>query len=129
MRVTVINAVYDILNDLNLFKNIYKMPTNIEKERSFPVAWINLKGETFNPDALNTTSNFRNASLDITIGEKNDRGEDNLNSVIDTVYSTIVDNYTLNGAIINLSPLDIVTDEGYLFPYALASLNFRLMYK
>ncbi len=129
MRTTIITAIYNILDELHLFKNIYKLPTQIDKERSFPVAWINLKGETFGVEATQTTRNFRNASLDITIGQKNDRGEDNLNALIDTVYDTLRKNYTLSGSVINLVPVDIITDEGYLFPYALASLNFTLTYK
>lgn len=129
MRTSIISAVYDILDALHTFKAIYKMPTLIEQERSFPVAWINLKGEMFTPSGIQKTNSFRNAELTITIGQKNDRGYDNLNSLIDTIYDTIRKNYTLSGTIINLTPTIITTDEGYLFPYALASLTFTLTYR
>jgi len=129
VRKSIINAVHNILNDLHIFKKIYDLPTLIEQERSFPVAWINLKGEMFTPAGVQTTNSFRNAELTITIGQKNDRGEDNLNALIDSIYDAIRDNYTLSGTVINLTPTYINTDEGYLFPYALASLTFTLTFR
>ncbi len=127
MRTNIIAAVKTILEDMHLFKQVYETPTDIQKERSFPVAWINLGDETFDLNAVNTTSHFRNLELEITIGVKQDMGKDNINAAIDSIYSTLESNYTLNGTVINSTPIGIITDQGYFYPHALASITFNLL--
>ncbi len=127
MRKTIINAVQTILKDSGLFKNIYLSPTNIQKERSFPVAWINLKNEFFNEDSLTSSNFFRNITLEVILGVKQNYGEDNMNSLLDSVFELLERNYTLDGTIINLTPTQIVTDDGFLVPYAIASITYKLL--
>jgi len=129
MRKKIITATKAILDDLEVFKKVHKMPTMIDKERSFPVAWVHLKGEYFQDDSVNTVNNFRHATLDITIGIRCDRGQDNLDDLLDKVYAAIKDNYTLSGTVVNSTPVEIVTDEGYLYPYSLGLISYRIMFR
>ena len=125
-RTDLINAVYNILDRTGLFYNIYKEPTDIEKERSFPVAWITIGPEFIQDGELTKTSYLRVVSLDITIGVKHGTIDTNMNDLIDTVFETIKDEYTLEGTAINLLPTEIMTDKGYFHPYSLASLIFKV---
>jgi len=127
VRKIIINAVKDVLEESELFKNIYLSPTLIEKERSFPVAWINLGNEYFNPSAVDNKNFYRKLDLEIILGQKQDRGKDNMNPLLDTVFDIFESNYTINGTVINCTPIRITTDDGYLYPYAISSINYELL--
>ena len=125
-RRNILDAVMTILNDSALFKVVRDTPTNIKKERSLPIAWINLSNEVFPEDSLNCTRVFRYLNLEIMIGCKQDIHEDKLNDLIDDTFDLLQPNYSLNNTVINMKPTSIITDEGLLHPYAMASLNFKL---
>lgn len=127
MREAIITAVYNILDATHLFKHIYKMPTDVSQERSFPVAWISLKNESFAPDVISSTNYFRHIMLEIMLGKKQDYGENNMDALLDSVFDTIETNYTLGGSVINSFPIAITTDEGYTAPYALAAMDYKLL--
>jgi len=125
-RVDIVNAVYDILDGMDIFNKIYKEPTDIEKEKSFPIAWITLGSESIQDGDITNTCYMRVISLEITLGTKHRSTDQHMNELIDLVFDLIKDEYTLNGTVINLIPTDIMTDKGYFHPYALASINFKV---
>jgi hypothetical protein len=120
-------ALKEILEDMDIFYKIYMEPTDIEKEKSFPIAWITLGSESIGDGDLSVTCYMRNVSLEITVGSKHTSTSSmDMDELLDRVFETIKSNYTLNGTIINLAPLSIITDRGYYHPYSLASLMFTL---
>ena len=127
MRREVLVAVKSILEDSNLFKVVRETPTKIEKERSLDIAWINLNNETFTEDSVNCVKSFRHLNLEVMVGTKQDIEEDKLNSLIDSTFALMESNYTLSGTVINCTPERVVSDEGLLFPYAMASLQFKCL--
>lgn len=127
MRATLISSLKNILKDSNLFKVVRKLPTKIEKERTLPIAWVNLGNETFTPDSVNKIRNFRYINLEVLVGVRQMTDEDLLNPLVDSTLQLLADNYTLGGNAINLTPTTILTDNGYLYPYAMASLRFKIL--
>ena len=117
-------AIIQILTDMNLFFEVYEEPNDIEKIMSFPVAWVNLNSEIIRDGAISTTCYMREIGLEITIGTKHLTTDRNMDEMIDTVFDQLKDEYTLNGTAINLTPIDVRTDQGYFHPFAIASLNF-----
>lgn len=125
-RTNLVSAVETILRDTGLFRNIYKEPTDIEKERSFPVAWITVGPEVIQEGEMTSSNYMRVVTLDITIGVKHKTVDTSMNDLVDTIFETMKTEYTLNGAAINLVPIEIMTDRGYFHPYAFASLIFKV---
>ncbi len=123
-RVDIRNAVISILENTGKFYKVHKEPTDIEKERSFPVAWVNLSSEMILDGAISTTCYMRQVGLEISLGVKHGTPDTDLGELIDYTFNFIKDEFTLNGTAINVTPVDIVTDRGYFHPYAIASLNF-----
>ena len=125
-RVEIKDAVVNLLHNTGKFYKVHKEPTDIEKERSFPVAWVYLGPETVLDGAISTTCYMREISLEVTIGVNHTNFDDDMDELIDFVFDFMKDEYTLSGASINLTPTDIRTDQGYFYPYALATLNFTV---
>lgn len=125
-RTDIIAAVKDILDDTALFKKVYTEPTDIEKERSFPIAWIDLGAETILDGAISSTCYLRNVELEITIGTRHGSTDSNMNILIDTIFDTLKSQFTLGGTAINCSPMNVFTDRGYFHPYALATITYTV---
>ena len=125
-RVEIKNAVIALLESTSQFYKVHKEPTDIEKERSFPVAWVYLGPETILDGAISTTCYMREISLEVTIGVNHNNYDNDMDELIDYVFDFMKDEYTLSGTAINLTPTDIRTDQGYFYPYALATLNFMV---
>ena len=125
-RVEILNAVKELLEDTNLFYKVYTEITDLEKERSFPVAWINLGGEMITDGDISTTCYMRDIDLDITIGTKHKSTDQNMNELLDEIFRLMKDEYTLKGTAINTSPVGITTDRGYFHPYSLATILFKV---
>jgi uncharacterized protein YqgV (UPF0045/DUF77 family) len=125
-RTDIINAVSEILEEADIFYKVYKEPTDIEKERSFPVAWIELGQEYVQDADMTKTCSLRVINLEITIGVKHGTLDTNMNTLIDTVFDLIKSEYTLKNTAINLVPMEVVTDRGYFHPYSFASLIFKV---
>ena len=126
-RTNIINEVVEILSDSTIFYKIYKEPTDIEKEKSFPVAWINLGAEDISDGTVSTTNYFRTIDLEITIGSKHNSTSTDMNDLVDVIFDLMKSNYTLGGQSINVTPISIRTDQGYFHPYAFFTINFRIL--
>ena len=50
-----------------------------------------------------------------------------MDNLIDTVFELIKDEYTLNGSVINSTPINILNAGGYFHPYSLATLIFKVL--
>jgi len=121
-------AVKKLLEDLDIFYRIYIEPTDIEKEKSFPIAWIYLGPENTIDGELTKTNYMRSVSLEITIGVKHlSTDSPDMDLLLDKVYNMLKSNYTLNGTVINLTPTNLTTDQGMFHPYSLASLNYTVL--
>ena len=126
-RVDVKDAVKSILEDLSVFYKIYTEPTDVEKEKSFPIAWIYLSGENITDGDISYTNYMRNITLEITVGVKHQSVKSiDLDVLIDRVFEAMKTNYTLTNTVINLTPLSVLTDRGMFHPYAFASLTYEL---
>jgi len=124
-RVEIKNAVIQILEESDLFYKVYPEPTNIEKERSFPVAWVNLGHENIYSGEMTKTNYIRSITLEITIGSKHNSLHDTtMDELVDNVFTLLKSNFTLNKTAINLTPTNIITDEGYYHPYSFVALTF-----
>jgi len=126
-RQDIILAVKEILNDTNLFKKIYTEPTDIENERSFPIAWISLGSENISEGSVSTTNYLRTITLNIDLGTRHHTTDFSMDELIDTIFDLIKDNYTLKGTIINLNPTNIMNSGGHFHPYSLATLVFTAL--
>ncbi len=125
-RIEIKSAVVDILTASGLFMKILTEPSDIEKERSYPIVWIYLGDEMILDGAISTTCYMRNITLEITLGAKHLSSDDNMDELIDSVFDLMKSNFTLNGTAINLTPTSVRTDQGYLHPYALAAISFTV---
>jgi len=126
-RVGVINACKAVLEETKLFKKIYTEPTDIEKERSFPVAWVSLGAESILNGEISSTNYMRSITLNVDIGTKHYTSDTNMDELIDTIFDILRSQYTLNGAAINVSPVTIQNSGGYFHPYAIATLVFNVV--
>ena len=126
-RQDIILAVKSILEDTRFFYNIYTEPSDIEKERSFPVAWVSLGQEVILDGSVSTTNYMRTITLNIDLGVKHKTSDFSMDELIDSVFDLIKDEYTLNGTSINLTPTNINNSGGYFHPYALATLVFQVL--
>ena len=125
-RTEILDGLYELLDSSGLFYKVYKEPTDIERERSFPVCWLNVGSESIFDGTISTTNYMREVHIEVTIGTKHRTTDQNMNELIDQVFELVKNRYTLNGKVINVSPTAIYTDRGYFHPYALASLNFEV---
>ena len=66
-RQDIILAVKQILDDTKLFNKVYTEPTDIEKERSYPIAWISLGAENILDGDISSTCYLRSINLNIDI--------------------------------------------------------------
>ena len=123
-RASIKDAVIKILTVSGLFMKILDEPSDVEKERSYPVAWVYLGDEYIRDGCISTTNYMREINLEITIGALHKTTDDNMDTLIDAVFELMRSQFTLQGTAINLTPVDVRTDQGYLHPYALAALNF-----
>jgi len=120
-------ATKEILESMEIFYKIYTEPTDIEKERSFPIAWIYLGPESVDDGDISYTNYMRNIDMEITVGSKHSSiGDKDTDMLIDKVFETLKSNFTLNGTAINLTPVSVLTDQGYFHPYALASISYTI---
>lgn len=126
-RTDLISSVITILEEPGVFYKIYDEPTDIEKERSFPIAWVYLGSEDIGDGDISTTNYFRTINLEVTIGSKHNSTNTSMNDLIDLIFDLMKTHYTLGGEAINVTPISIVTDLGYFHPYALSSINFRVL--
>jgi len=127
-RTNIKNELVNILEELDIFYKVYKENTDIEKEKSFPIAWIYVGPESINDGEMSTTNYMRSITVDITIGTRHQSTADtDMDNLIDLVFDTLKSNYTINGEAINLTPLSIMTDQGFFHPYALATLSFQVL--
>jgi len=116
-----------ILEELDIFYKIYLEPTDVEKEKSFPIAWIQLGSESIGDGDVSASCYMRNISLEIAIGSKHTSTfKPDMDDLLDKVFDALKTNYTINKTVINLIPQTIVTDRGYFHPYSLASLIFTV---
>jgi len=126
-RTKIKDELVNILTDLGVFYKVYKENTDIEKEKSFPIAWIYVGPENISAGDVSQTCYMRNITVDITIGTKHQSIDSTLlDDLIDLVFDTMKANYTINRTAINLTPLSIMTDQGYFHPYALATLSYNV---
>ena len=127
-RTNIKSALVDILEELGIFYKIYKENTDIEKEKSFPIAWVYVGPESISDGEMSQTCYMRSITVEVTIGTKHQSIEStDMDNLIDLVFNTVKTNYTLNGEAINLTPLSIMTDQGFFHPYALATLSFQVL--
>jgi len=116
------------LTDIGIFYKVYKENTDIEKEKSFPIAWVYVGPENISAGDVSTTCYMRTITVEITIGTKHQSIEStDMDNLIDSVFTTLKSNYTINGSAINLTPISIMTDQGFFHPYALATLSFQVL--
>jgi len=126
-RTEIKHAVMQILEETDLFYEVYDEPTSIEKEKSFPVAWVYIGPEYVQSGDISATNYIRSISLEVTIGSKHQSLKDTtMDEIIDTIFNLLKSNYTLKGTAINVTPTGIITDQGYYHPYAFAALTFNV---
>lgn len=119
-RTNILKQAKTIIENLKLFKKVYTAQTQLSKEHLFPICWVLLGDEDFSPATLKT--DYRTITIIFRIAVKQDKGEDNLNPLIDKIVETLTNNFTLNSSVIKLDIVRVETDEGLLYPYAVADI-------
>jgi hypothetical protein len=119
-RANILLEAKNVIATISEFKKVYTAQTQLSKEHIFPICWVLLGDEDFTAATLQ--SDYRHLTLIFRIAVKQGLGTDELNPMIDKVIETVFSNYTLNGSIIKLDIERVETDEGLLYPYAVADI-------
>ena len=126
-RSSIILELETILNNSGYFKKVYTALTDINKENSFPIAWILLGNEGIGSEGNTIDISGRIISGYIRLGVKQNRGKDEINPLIDNIYSLLKDNNTLNDSCLKCEIKSITTSEGLLYPYEVAEIVLNIL--
>lgn len=126
-RTTIMSAIKTILDNSGYFKTVYTAQTDINKENSFPIAWVLLGNEGIGNKGNNINKSGRSITAFVRLGVKQSRGVDSINPLIDNVYDTLDANNTLNDSCLSCSIVEITTSEGLLYPYEVAEIVLDIL--